>query len=850
MPAGCLSGVATAAANLAPVHGEFDGAAFGLATFMGTRVNNVSQGFDRRLGGIDYKIKRQKLHREDIRDLIELTTQRMDIYQLVGTLLLTFCMTWYTDASIWQLPVWYSDLWLISNFAAIGYLLLGVWLAMYASVAARSTGTRLLTSYARIAFPRKDELDAIKYPVFFKNPFKRVPRTESADEECTSSPEEFMLSEDDTQHFCRFLDELPQWLAHDTWSRVCMSYGLNQMLQALSFFSMGNLWPKSPMVAILSYAAIKRLSIFVLWLDIGELEHSWWDKFALISFKLIPSVLAVFMLLYDFWIGPLGKGLMVVVVFLSHAGWLWYLSTLFKFAGSKDGRFQPGNYANVLEWLRSDQVGEAGTNDDSGMEYPCIDDDGRGSSSSDMKAAVDPDASTDKAAGAESVVDAGRLPQREAMNGGRAPGYWQAPKAKKPQKSMSPVHSDIWLPVTVIKYFTGTTVAWWIVAGILHGLIIELDRHNRYKHLTGDDTKAPLTPQLFRWALDDYADVKPSLSPQLVQWPEPARLFKVNTLLCDDTHIWVSSQFSLFAFADVSNQAKKNLNFVKDGDVSALICGNSGCDALISPSPEHGWLLSSLDPDSESAALVPIPASWRLVAGSWLECIGIKDMSSCSVAGLVGWDGTNVFAATLEKGRSSGNWTVHKRFQVDPVVGFCGGQLNGAALASCGERAKNRYQDVRALQLSAGGDTLLVLSNSDGIDVWDLPGGTVRETIHIGDEEGFTSMCLAQGKIFLSREESEGPAIYSMGLSSNQSTLLQQPKSSRLAELMQRSRSWVNRSSVDLTKAAAKQQPIKQAVALLSGQEVAPTAAVAAMRSKRNLRSHLLQGQSLQPSRN
>jgi hypothetical protein len=713
----------------------------------------------------------------------------MDIYQLVGTLLLTFCMSWYTDSAIWQLPVWYSDLWLISNFAAIGYLIMGVWLAMYASVAARSIGTRLLTSYSRIAFPYKSEIDAIKYPIFgnagvgdaVRKAYHRATRQKepatSADASKSSKTvaeveegEDMVLCEDDSQHFNKFLDELPKWLVHDTWSRVCMSYGLNQMLQALSFFTMGNLWSKSPMVAILSYAAIKRLALFLLWLDLGELEQSWWDLFALVSFNLAPSILAVVLLLYELWIGPAGKSLMVALVFFSHAGWLWYLSTLFQNAGSKDGRFQPGNYANVLEWVRPDSV--------SSVEVCDYGEDGE-----ETVYDVKPSATN---------VDAKGTPV--VMNGGRTPGLWQGPRIKQQPKHTPPVSSDVWLPVKVLNLFTTTTVGWWLLSGVLHSMIIEFDQHNNFRHFTGDDVKAPLTPRLLQWSPID-GDVKPPLSPQLLQWPEPARLFKVAALLCDDSQIWVSSAFSLFAVSEESTQAPKTLSFVKDCDVGALICGPHDCDTLIPPSSGHGWRLSPLQSLSDASTPVPIPESWHLVAGSWLDCTEAGS-ASCSSAGLVGWDGAKLFAATLEKVGASSTWAVHSRFEVDPVLGLCNGGNN-----DCGQQVAHRYQDVRALQVGAGGGTLLVLSGAGSIDVWDLPKGVVRETISVGD--GFTSMCLSRNKIFLSREEPRGPALLSMNLTTHLATLLQQPRSSaRLAKLLQRSvsqKALANRAERKLT---------------------------------------------------
>jgi len=86
--------------------------------------------------------------------------------------------------------------------------------------------------------------------------------------------------EDHEQHFRVFLQELPRWLVYDTWARVCMSYGMNQMLQTLSYFSLGSLWKKSPMVAITSYFSVNVLATVILWLDVGDRDHTTGDYIA------------------------------------------------------------------------------------------------------------------------------------------------------------------------------------------------------------------------------------------------------------------------------------------------------------------------------------------------------------------------------------------------------------------------------------------------------------------------------------------------------------------------------------------------------------------------------------------
>eukprot|EP00927_Polykrikos_kofoidii_P072815 TRINITY_DN68909_c0_g1_i1.p1 TRINITY_DN68909_c0_g1~~TRINITY_DN68909_c0_g1_i1.p1 ORF type:complete len:1039 (-),score=155.74 TRINITY_DN68909_c0_g1_i1:120-3128(-) len=381
----CLSGVAGLASTGCA---NYDLPGFVTGSFFGVRANTVGQTFSRRFSAIDYKLQRQALHREDIRDLIELTTARMDIYHIVGTLVLTFCIGWYTDNLILDasLPIWYSDMFYISNFAAVGYLILCVWLSMYASIAARSIGTRLLTSYSRLSLPTRKELDDIKNPIFFntmdiirrQQERRRRSGTSASpgdgtvetanDMESSGSQKEkddgdkFDHQEDDEQHFRRLLGEMPRWLHYDVWSRVCMCLGMNQMLQALAYFILGVIWQKSPMSGIMSFLAVKILGYIVLWLDIGDMTTRARDRFALALLNFFPPVLATVVLFNATISDETGKvflerfSVLSSLCFWAHAGWLLYLNEIFRRPAAKDSRFKPVEFATVLEWVDYKEV--------------------------------------------------------------------------------------------------------------------------------------------------------------------------------------------------------------------------------------------------------------------------------------------------------------------------------------------------------------------------------------------------------------------------------------------------------------------------------------------------------------
>lgn len=374
-----LGGLAAAAGGLASGNNWVEDDV--LATiFVGSRENRAFQKFDKRLKAIDFKIQRQQLHREDIRDLVELTTARMDVYHIVGTLLLTFCISWYTDNSMMRnkLPIWFADLFLISNFAAVGYLILSVWLAMYAAIASRSIGTRLLTSFARLSIPTESEINDIRYPIFFyvDDLFKRkvlrrqTPTSIAASQATTGSGE--LVTVDDQQHFRRFLQELPRWFSYDLYSRVCMSFGMNQMLQALSYYVLGVIWNSSPMAAATSFLAVRCLSMLIFWLDVGnDLQGGFKDQMALVLLHFGPPLLAA-LLLYStiepWWLHADAQhvwdrdykrtlSFLATLCFWGHAGWLWYMTSIKMVrAGTERGSFKPGTFLNVLEWVNTSPV--------------------------------------------------------------------------------------------------------------------------------------------------------------------------------------------------------------------------------------------------------------------------------------------------------------------------------------------------------------------------------------------------------------------------------------------------------------------------------------------------------------
>jgi len=110
------------------------------------------------------QVLRFKLFREDVRDLVDLTVSRMDIYHLVGALFLQACVILMTEGRVQaSAPPFLLSLFLLSTGSAFVYLLLAVWLSMHASIASHSFGVRLLTRFVRLPIPSLRQIEGLRF---------------------------------------------------------------------------------------------------------------------------------------------------------------------------------------------------------------------------------------------------------------------------------------------------------------------------------------------------------------------------------------------------------------------------------------------------------------------------------------------------------------------------------------------------------------------------------------------------------------------------------------------------------------------------------------------------------------
>lgn len=112
---------------------------------------------------MDFRMKQADLWREDVSDMIGLTSVKMDTYLIVNAVELGFCVMAFCEGRIAAgTPVWLIGCHTLSLAGAFMYLLMSVWLAMHASVTSKSYEVRLLTQLVRLPVPSWTQLEGAR----------------------------------------------------------------------------------------------------------------------------------------------------------------------------------------------------------------------------------------------------------------------------------------------------------------------------------------------------------------------------------------------------------------------------------------------------------------------------------------------------------------------------------------------------------------------------------------------------------------------------------------------------------------------------------------------------------------
>mmetsp|Transcript_43630 Transcript_43630/g.102901 ORF Transcript_43630/g.102901 Transcript_43630/m.102901 type:complete len:1021 (+) Transcript_43630:114-3176(+) len=279
------------------------------------------------------RVKQFELYRQDVRDLVALTTGKMDSYLAPAAVMLSGCIVLLIEGQLADAAdpffednvvddqEWLIWLYVISLAQAILYFLLSMWLALHASVAAHSFGVRLLTQFVRLPVPDRSKLDAartyaaefegqsiqeiLRVPLWKKQLEKMADALgDGGDEEASTASviggqaaEDVMRASTTATNATASMDNLgsevfvgsnklavlslrhvrlyrdlqSNWQAHDAYARVCLALGTYTLVHAFAYYTVGLLSIKlqSPIAAIGTAVALSAVAWFLTNLDLS-----------------------------------------------------------------------------------------------------------------------------------------------------------------------------------------------------------------------------------------------------------------------------------------------------------------------------------------------------------------------------------------------------------------------------------------------------------------------------------------------------------------------------------------------------------------------------------------------------
>jgi hypothetical protein len=263
---------------------------------------------------MEFRIERAKLFRDDVRDIIGLTSVKMDTYLIINAVQLGFCIMMFCEGRLAAgTPNWLLGAHTLALSAAFTYLLMSVWLSMHAMIAAKSYEVRLLTQLVRLPIPSWEQLEGartyastfekVEARQMFRVPFvmgtqegvlgrahrgsippaqsppeiadasaaSATPEASQPDSAQTFSADPWGLERPgdqiyeldgavqtdprNLQHVRLVREALQYFQSYDAFARVSMSVGTNQLITALSYY-------------VLGYVLISNHAIIASWLAV------------------------------------------------------------------------------------------------------------------------------------------------------------------------------------------------------------------------------------------------------------------------------------------------------------------------------------------------------------------------------------------------------------------------------------------------------------------------------------------------------------------------------------------------------------------------------------------------------
>eukprot|EP00930_Biecheleria_cincta_P032295 TRINITY_DN22412_c0_g1_i1.p1 TRINITY_DN22412_c0_g1~~TRINITY_DN22412_c0_g1_i1.p1 ORF type:complete len:961 (+),score=165.42 TRINITY_DN22412_c0_g1_i1:94-2976(+) len=308
------------------------------------------QRLEKDMQRVEMQIKRFDLFREDIDDLVKLTVSKMDMYHVVGALFLSFTALIYCEGIInkGDPPSFFMGQYLLTVASAFAFLLLAVWLAMYASIASHSFGVRLRTRYVRLPIPNLDQIQGLttqlsqfeqqklskmmRLPLGPQGAQKWTLEAQRRSQEAASSAagaaaqhtplpetnlgrmgdvgfarEDILMQAAQTlpgKHVELFRKLQAKWQSYDAYARVAMGMGVYKLIQSVNYYVIGICLIEkcSPSCAVAATIILQSCTFGIIFLDFSGIS-----KRLIIGLSILGSS-STFIALCMLIVGNIGRG--------------------------------------------------------------------------------------------------------------------------------------------------------------------------------------------------------------------------------------------------------------------------------------------------------------------------------------------------------------------------------------------------------------------------------------------------------------------------------------------------------------------------------------------------------------
>jgi len=358
---------------------------------------------------MDFRIKQAELWREDVRDIIGLTSVKMDTYLIVNAVQLGFTVMAFCEGRLASgTPTWLVGCHTLSLAGAFMYLLMSVWFSMHASITAKSYETRLLTQLVRLPVPSWTQLEGArtygstfekaKTNQMFRVPFVMGTQQQVLGEAATSSESQeqgsieggegstdlwglegrgegiyeldgsIRTNPDQLRHLNLIKEVMKYWQSYDGFARVAMSMGTNQLILGLSYYVIGYVLisNKAIMACWLVVLLFMVIATALIRLDMSLTGLEFRAAVVLVSAG--PALTAV---AAQQWRLHTVKGyelvhLLAPLPYAAEAAWLMLLLYISKVGEQEGGAMLPTGfrsvmYIDVFGWIKRARAKESGS---------------------------------------------------------------------------------------------------------------------------------------------------------------------------------------------------------------------------------------------------------------------------------------------------------------------------------------------------------------------------------------------------------------------------------------------------------------------------------------------------------